>query len=356
MAAIDNTDTMYTLDYFQIIRSAWEEFDDRHEIKGIYDVSAHVSTNHVYKISFFERQPVFAKLSEYGKFEDFREDHIIINNLANNLEVPYENFLAQSLVKRNELFTYRYHMDKSCAWVVFYNPIKINQKLPRRLDDKLVRKMGRELARFHKACTNVSNQLPRASKNVVTDIHKLTKRLRCGNFLENMEHHDVIKRQCEIFLDNADKVNYATDIETIPVFVDWNIGNFSVTSSGRFYSRWDYDWFRESTRVMDFYFFSRVVSDIGDRTVFSYLVDPLMEDRFMMFLKEYHKIFPLTEPEVRLIKETYRFFILNYVIKDGQHFFRESFARKLQKEAFELYFPAIDKNYQVEKILKTLKI
>ena len=59
---------MQTLDYFQIIRMAWQEFDDRHEIRGIYDVSAHVSTNHVYKISFFNRQPVFAKLSDRNNF------------------------------------------------------------------------------------------------------------------------------------------------------------------------------------------------------------------------------------------------------------------------------------------------
>jgi hypothetical protein len=45
------------------------------------------------------------------KYDDFREDHIIINNLANNLEAPYQNFLAQSLVKKNELFIYRYHQE-----------------------------------------------------------------------------------------------------------------------------------------------------------------------------------------------------------------------------------------------------
>ena len=347
---------MQTLDYFQIIRQAWDEFDDRHEIKGIFDVSAHVSTNHVYKISFFDRQPVFAKLSDYGKFEHFKEDHIIINNLANNLEAPYENFLAKSLVKRNELFIYRYYEQQNCAWVVFYNPIKIKYKMPRRLEDKHIRKLGRELARFHKACSNVSSQLPIASKNVVTDIHKLTKVMDSGSFCAKEEHRDLIKRQCEQFLIYADKVNYSTEIETIPVFVDWNIGNFSVRGDGTFYSRWDYDWFRESSRVMDFYFFSRVVSDVGDRTVFSYMIDNLMEDRFIMFLKEYHRIYPLTEPEVRLMKEAYRFFILNYVVKDGPHFFLPSYARKLQKEAYDLYFPAIETNYNVDKILKALKI
>ena len=178
---------------------------------------------------------------------------------------------------------------------------------------------------------------------------------RCG-FCENKQHEDTIRRHCEQFLVNSDKVNYTTQFETIPVFVDWNIGNFSVTAEGKFYSRWDYDWFRESSRVMDFYFFSRVVSDVGDRTVFSYLIDTLMEDRFIMFLKEYHRIFPLTEPEVRFIREAYRFFILNYVIKDGQHFFRQNYSQKLQKEAHDIYFPAIDTNYQEEKLLRALKL
>jgi len=347
---------MQQLDYVNIIKFAWKEFDnDRHEIKGIYDVSAHVSTNQVYKVSFYGREPVFAKLSDYGNFEDFREDHIIINNLANNLESPYQNFLAKALIKKNDLFIYRYHQEMSSSWVIFYNPIKIKHRLPRRLDEKDIRKMGRELARFHKACSNVSNQLRDTSKNIVSDIQFLLKSIDREEIKMDKDHRKMIHDHCESFLINADKVNYVTDFETLPVFVDWNIGNFSITRDGRFYSRWDYDWFRMASRVFDFYFFSRVVSDVGDRTVFSYLVDTLMEERFLIFLKEYHRIFPLSEPEVHFIKEAYRFFILNYVIKDGPFFFRKYYSSKLIKEAYETYFPALDANYRVEKILKTLK-
>lgn len=347
---------MNTTDNYHIIRQAWKEFDDRHEIKGIFDVSAHVSTNSVYKVSFYDRQPVFAKLSDYGKFEHFREDHIIINNLANNLEIPYEAFLAQSLVKRNDLFIYRYYSQDHCAWVVFYNPIKVKNKLPRRLDDKLIKQMGRELARFHKACYNVSASLPNTSKSVVTDIHALLKTIREKKFCATEQQKDLILQHCDLFLRKADHYNYMTEIDIIPVFVDWNIGNFSVTADGKFYSRWDYDWFRMSSRVMDFYFFSRVVSDVGDRTVFSYLIDTLMEDRFITFLKEYHRIYPLTEPEVRLMEECYRFFILNYVIKDGPYFFQDSYARKLQKEAYNAYLPTITTNFNAEKLLRALKL
>ena len=346
---------MQALDHNQVIKQAWEEFDDRHEIRSIYNVSAQVSTNQVYKVYFYKRNPVFAKLSDYGKFEHFKEDHIAINNLANNLESPYENFLARSLVKRNELFIYRYYEQQHSAWVVFYNPLKAMQMMPRRLEEHQIKKLGRELARFHKACANVSNQLPKASKNLVTDINQLIKNIKDNKLDISENHKDIVLRQCDNFLKNTDRINLA-DMEIIPVFVDWNIGNFSVTSEGRFFSRWDYDWFRQSNRVMDFYFFSRVASNIGDRTVFSYLIDPLMEDRFIMFLKEYHNIYPLTEPEIRLIGEAYRFFILNYVIKDGNFFFRESYAQKLQKEAFDVYFNVIESHYNVEKILKALKM
>jgi hypothetical protein len=347
---------MNHFDYVQIIKRAWQEFDNRHEIRGVYDVSAYVSTNQVYKISFYNREPVFAKLSDYGRFEDFREDHIIINNLANNLEAPYQMFLAQSLVKKNELFIYLFHQENSSAWVVFYNPIQIKNKLPRRLDEKQIRKLGRELARFHRACTNVSNQLPNASKTVITDIQNLVKSVNKNEIKMCDNHKSMVLKHADLFLNNAYKANYTEEFETIPVFIDWNIGNFSIAPDGKFYSRWDYDWFRMSSRVMDFYFFSRVVSDVGDRTVFSYLVDTLMEDRFIAFLKEYHRIFPLTEPEVHFIIEAYRFFILNYVIKDGPYFFRQTYSNKLVKEAYDTYFPAIDANYKVEKILKALKL
>ena len=142
----------------------------------------------------------------------------------------------------------------------------------------------------------------------------------------------------------------------IPIFIDWNIGNFSVTDKLELYSRWDYDWFRVSYRMMDFYFFSRVVSDAGDKTVFSYLINPMMEDRFILFLEEYHKINPLTANEIRFLREVYRFFILNYVIKDGRHFFSEHYAKTLKAEAFETYLPSVDRDFDPEVIIKALKI
>jgi hypothetical protein len=144
-------------------------------------------------------------------------------------------------------------------------------------------------------------------------------------------------------------------LDKIPVFIDWNIGNFSVTTGFKLFSRWDYDWFRMSSRMMDFYFLSRVVSDVGDCTVFTYNIEILMEDRFILFLKAYHKVYPFQENEIRLLKEVYRFFLLNYVIKDGRYFFHEVYATKLQREAYETHFPSVD-SFNADKILKALKI
>lgn len=347
---------MRLVDYPSIIRKAWEGFDASQSIKSIEDISARVSTNHVFRVRFDTDDIVIAKLSYFGKYEHFKEDHRIIHALANNLLYPFENVLAKSLLKNNQVYTYRFKDDFIDAWVVFYNPIRTMERMPRRLSEEHIRRLGTEIARFHKACSRVAPVLPKSSKTLRTDVQGLLDMLdtETGQY-EHRTHIDDLKKQCDTFLKNRQKLVHGS-VETMPVFVDWNIGNFSVTDDLKLYSRWDYDWFRISYRVMDFYFFSRVVSDVGDRTVFSYLIGPMMEDRFLLFLKEYHKIYPLTENEVRFMKEAYRFFILNYVIKYGRYFFHRTYATKLQREAYELYFPSIDKLFDADKILKELKI
>lgn len=299
---------------------------------------------------------IIGKLSYFGQYEHFVEDHRIINSLSNNLPSPFENFLARSLMKGNRLFVHRHQSSIVDAWVVFYRPIKIKKRLPRRLDENQIIKLGEQMGQFHKACHKIRHTLPPSSKTLEVDVNHLLQIITTddGRY-EHRMHLDEIRRQCSLFLENSQKLN-AAEFDKIPVFVDWNIGNFSVTTSFKFYSRWDYDWFRMSTRMMDFYFMSRVCSDVGDRTVFSYNIKPLMEERFVLFLKAYHRIFPLTEAEVRFLPEAYRFFILNYVIKDGRYFFHEIFATKLQRETYEQYFPALEHGFDPEPLLRALNI
>ena len=343
-----------TIDYPSIITQGWYTYNPTRIISSIEDVSANVSTNKVFKITFTDGSFIMAKVSNFGKYENFKEDHTIINVMANNLEYPYDLFLSSSLMKDNELYLYIFE-DKSIEiWMVFYRVVRIKNKLPKRLNESQIKTLGSELAKFHKICDSMIPVLPKSSKTLQKDIHSLLRRLQKeGSEYKFQGYNDLIKTQCELFLENVKKLGFDS-FPKIPVFVDWNIGNFSVRDNGTFFSRWDYDWFRMSSRIMDFYSFSRVVSDIGDKTDFSYTSTQLNEERFILFLKEYHKVFPLSRNEVLCMKEAYRFFILNYVINNGKYFFTEAYAKKLQKEAYELYLPQLDVVCNFDLIIKEL--
>ena len=344
------------IDFNAIVIAAWQDYDPSRDVLSINDISAMVSTNHVFRLRLEDGSVVIAKLSYFGTYDDFVEDHSLINTLANNLPAPYDQFLSRSLLKKNQLFTYRHQEPLLDAWVVLYNPIRVDKKLPRRLNEREIAILGSELAHFHKICWQIRNVLPDWSKTLKGDMLRLLWHLDSEE--DRFQHRgteDKIRRQVDIFDTNMEALD-AYSWEAIPVFVDWNIGNFSVTEKTQFFSRWDYDWFRMSSRVLDFYFFSRVCSTSGDKTVFSYLIDPVFEHRFAIFLKAYHAVYPLSHDEVVFLKEAYRFFILNYVIKYGHYFFHEIYADKLQREAFEIYFPLLDEKFKSEKILRVLDL
>ena len=346
---------MAFIDFNSIVQEAWMAYDPSRPIKNIVDISAMVSTNHVYKVLLKNGQFVIGKLSYFGQYQHFVEDNMIINVLSNNLPYPYENFLSRALMDKDGLFVYRHESEVIDAWVVFYRPVPTKGKLPRRLKKEQIEKLAAQFAHFHQACHSVRHTLPPSSKVLYSDIDHLLRTLNSQlGKVQFGPHESIIRHHCTLFKTNMQKLN-AEEMNKIPVFVDWNIGNFSVDANFQFYTRWDYDWFRVSSRMMDFYFISRIVSDIGDRTIFSYLADPLSEDRFLFFLKKYHEIYPFHPSEIRLLKEVYRFFILIYVIHFGTYFFHDQFAKRLLKEAFATYLPSIDR-FDPSKLLHALKI
>jgi len=108
------------------------------------------------------------------------------------------------------------------------------------------------------------------------------------------------------------------------------------------FSRWDYDWFRVESRLLDFYFLSRVSSATGDRTHWTYSPHTLVEPQFVEFVRAYHEVAPLSADEIRFIPEAYRFFILNYVVREGARFFRPDLCAKFRHDATRVYLPACD--------------
>ncbi|TXF86655.1 hypothetical protein FUA23_19315 [Neolewinella aurantiaca] len=336
-------------DYEAIIHYAWRAYDHTRTISSIENISAKVSTNSVFQMNMADGNVLIAKVTVFGSFEGFAEDHTIVNVLANNLPVRYANFLSRALMKGNQLFFHRYIDNDTDAWVVFYRPIHIQEKSPKRLNLDQVAKLGREMAAFHRDCTLVSGTLPSSNRDMTTDVDSLLRDLP----ELYPDHQDMIRRHCHAFLKNTFRLNIL-GFEKIPVFVDWNIGNFSINKDGSLASRWDYDWFRISTRVSDFYFLSRVVSDVGDQDEFTYEVERMTEDRFLHFLRAYHEVFPLSRAEIRFTKEAYRFFLLNYVLRLGRYFFRPEIAKKLTADVLQVHLPTLDEKFDAEVLVKGL--
>ncbi len=331
----------------EIIERAWKEYGDRRGIVASENISANVSTNSVYRLVLSDGHEVIAKTTVYGSYVYFRQDHRIVQQWIRRLaDSRYRNFLARICEQEGgNIFTT--HIGDT--GVVFYEKTKFYDFLPKVLNLNQVKALGREMGEFHLATTKVAPLLSKSWKSLGSDVAAFYDTL--GSPSWKNEHglepgvEDALRTQCDQFLTNAENLGYH-QFKKIPVLVDWNIGNFSVGMDGdgfKFFSRWDYDWLRVEPRMMDFYFCARVVRAEGDQDSFSYTLDPFFEPRFIEFLREYHRSFPLEEEEVLFVKEAYRVFLLNYVMRIGEHFFRPEYCRRLQREAIDTYFPALEK-------------
>ncbi len=336
------------------VRSVWSSLDDPRRVVSTVEVSSNVSTNRVFLLRLNDGVNVFAKVSNYGSPFLFREDHDRVARLIAAFDgTRYEGFLAAPIAKEG-LGSQRVHtyFDGS-VWAVLYQEVERREHLPRILEDADIECLAREMARFHVACADATVQacIPRTSTSIASDVVHLidlaSDRTASRTLQLDADALDHLRRHANRFLLSLDDLGYA-DLPRVPVFVDWNLGNFSVdrTAGGdgpfRLFSRWDYDWFRTDSVLLDFYFLSRVSSQTGDRTRFSYGVHTLAEPRFRRFLAAYHEVSPLTEADVEMIIETYRFFILHHVISVGDHFFRPELWDTFRRDAVTNGLPSID--------------
>jgi len=335
------------------IAAAWADYGEPQPIASLEELSAMVSTNRVYRLHLADRSRVVAKSSNYGSFFLFAEDHERLHRVTQLLTgSPYDGFLAGSLTRDGKPYIWY----DGRTWVVFYEEVEVRARLPRRLADAQVAQLGAELARFHKACDSIAAFLPPPSKTAKSDAVNLYELLGARNASDHVglepSRVALVRRHTHRFLMAVHDSGYDY-WPKIPVLIDWNLGNFSVefaagaeaepdSADFRLFSRWDYDWFRIESRLLDFYFLSRVSSSTGDRSHFTYGVHTLLEPRFVTFLRAYHEVFPLSAAEVLFMGEAYRFFLLNYVVREGRHFFRHAFWRKLLFDAVDVHLPALD--------------
>ncbi len=336
------------------VRSVWSDLGDPRRVVSTVEVSSNVSTNRVFLLRLNDDSNVFAKVSNYGSPYLFREDHDRVCRLIEAFEGGrYEGFLAAPIAKTRSRSPRVHTYFDGSVWAVLYLEVERREHLPRILNDEDIECLAREMARFHLGCADATLQarIPRTSTSIASDVVHLidlasdrtaSRTLQLDG--DSLEH---LRRHANRFLLALDDLGYA-DMPRVPVFVDWNLGNFSVDRAAggsepfQLFSRWDYDWFRTDSVLLDFYFLSRVSSQTGDRTRFSYGVHTLAEPRFRRFLAAYHEVSPLTEADIEMIVETYRFFILHHVISVGDHFFRPELWETFRRDAVTNGLPSID--------------
>jgi hypothetical protein len=332
----------------QVVHDAWRQYGDPRYIVRCDETSPGVSTNRVFRLDLGAggqaAGAVFVKVSSYGSYVHFRQDHARIARWIQLLAgTRFEKLLAPVLSARGQVFTY----ESDGTWVVFYAEIARRSATPKILRESDIVQLAQEIASLHQCCDQLRGSLDPTWKTLGSDVAILYDQLGEAGFCRqrgfSRSEALFLKGQCDAFLENAEALGYHR-FHRLPVLIDWNRGNFSVqpTEEGfSLYSRWDYDWFRIEPRTLDFYFLSRVARAEGDRSTFSYQVDPLLEPRFSLFLSAYHSVFPLTQHELSFMREAYRFFILNYVIRVGEHFFVPQVYQRLVREAVEGYLPSI---------------
>ena len=81
----------------------------------------------------------------------------------------------------------------------------------------------------------------------------------------------------------------------------------------------------------------------------------MFELRFRQFLRAYHSVFPLSPEEVLFLKEAYRFFLLNYVVREGRFFFRHDIWQQLLHDVVDRHLPSLD-SYDFSELLRELQL
>ncbi len=334
------------------VHSLWESYSDPRRVVKTEEFSANVSNNRVFRLSLDDGSGVFGKVSNYGSYFLFREDHDRIDRLVRGLSTSrFGTFLAAPLTNAAGR-VHTFYDGK--VWAVLYREVERRAQLPRVLEVGQIERLAEEIADFHLACETAARRVsvPPTSVSIKSDaIHLLdlvSTRSTARSFQLAPEELDVVRRHAHDFLFALDDAGY-DDLAKLPILIDWNLGNFSIETrpadsheTFRLHSRWDYDWFRIEPVVLDFYFLSRVSSETGDRTRFTYGAHTLTEPRFLRFVEAYHRVRPLTDADILLLKEAYRFFILHYVLAVGDHFFRADLWAEFQADSVHRYLPSID--------------
>ncbi|NBV82080.1 MAG: hypothetical protein EBR63_02195, partial [Actinobacteria bacterium] len=220
----------------RVVRDAWRDYavasGDQRTVAATHEVSAHVSTNRVFQVRFNDDSTLVAKVSSYGSYFLFAEDHDRLHRCAKFLSTNPETqrwapFLANVLEKNGRPYTWY----NGSIWAVFYQDVPRAESLPKVLSDAQVENLGREMAEFHAACQPMAKALPPTSNSVKGDLIHLLDLLESPFATRNFdllpEDVGVLHRDTHRLLLQFEELHY-DEWNRIPVLIDWNLGNFSV--------------------------------------------------------------------------------------------------------------------------------
>ncbi|MSW20792.1 MAG: hypothetical protein F2873_07815 [Actinobacteria bacterium] len=189
--------------------SAWGELGDPRKIVVIQEVSAFVSTNHVYRVVLDDGHAVIGKVSNYGSYFLFAEDHDRLHACSVGLSgTRFEGMLADILTKDDRPYTW---YDGS-LWVAFYREVERRESLPAVLSGAEVENFGREMAEFHKASAAIAPSLPPSSKSIKSDAIHLLELLESPfaprNYGLPPERIGRLRRHTHEFLMELERIRY----------------------------------------------------------------------------------------------------------------------------------------------------
>lgn len=347
-------------DAIEAVHLAWAGYGDDRTVLSVTETSSNVSTNRVFRIGLDDGANVIAKITSYGSYFLFAEDHDRLYRCCELLRSSrFSGLLAGVLGRDGRAYTWY----DGRRWAAFYEEAERGESLPRILSPVQVDRFASEIAQFHLACGAIADRLPPLSytmkSNAIELLDLLESPFAPRNFDLEPEHIGILWRHTHELLLYLEQVHY-DEWPKMPILVDWNLGNFSIRRTGEgedefeLYTRWDYDWFRIESRLLDFYFLSRVSSRTGDRTHFTYQPHTLTEPRFVRFLAAYHQVYPLSEEEIRFLPYAYRFFLLNYVVRAGSRFFRPELCERFRRDTARSYLVQLE-HLDLEPLLEILR-
>src|SRR3954470_21777066 len=110
-----------------ILTDAIRDFDHEDAPVWAEETSPGVSTNRVYRLTLASGRTLFAKVSSYGSYVHFRQDHMRIRQWNELLQgTAYERFLAPILCRNGEIYSF----ERDGEWVVFYEEVQRRGVLP----------------------------------------------------------------------------------------------------------------------------------------------------------------------------------------------------------------------------------